>query len=87
LEQKQPVAKIGVYEAIMLTLETSQPYPLHLELKPENKFTAYPEKVANNKLHGEWKTEGSLLHRQHRTHKTNDDPESRRNIVRLDFNG
>ena len=45
----------------MLTPETSQPQPLHLELKPENKFTSYPDKMANNKLHGEWKTEGSLL--------------------------
>ena len=61
VEQKQPEAKIGVYEAIMLNPETSQPQPLHLELKPENKFTAYPANEANNKLHGEWKTEGPLL--------------------------
>ena len=45
----------------MLNPETSQPQPLHLELKPEYKFTAYSANEANNKLHGEWKTEGTLL--------------------------
>ena len=45
----------------MLNPETGEQQTLHMELKPENKSTAYPANRAKNKLHGEWKTEGLLL--------------------------
>ena len=32
-----------------------------MELKEDNQFTAYPQNEANNKLHGTWKIEGTLL--------------------------
>ena len=60
-EEKKPDPMIGVYEATMLNIGTNDPQPLHLELKPENRFTAYPQNEANNKLQGTWKIDGTLL--------------------------
>ena len=60
-KEEKPDPMIGVYEAAMLNPATNQPQPLHLELKTENKFTAYPDNEANNKLHGIWKIEGAFL--------------------------
>ena len=52
---------VGVYEARMLSPGTNQSQPLNLELKEDNQFTAYPQNEANNKLHGTWKIDGTLL--------------------------
>lgn len=52
---------VGVYEASMLSPGTNQSQPLNLELKEDNQFTAYPQNEANNKLHGTWKIDGTLL--------------------------
>lgn len=60
-EEKKPDPMIGVYEATMLNIGTNDPQPLHLELKLENRFTAYPQNEANNKLHGTWKIEETFL--------------------------
>ena len=30
-------------------------------MKEDNQFTAYPQNEANNKLHGTWKIDGTLL--------------------------
>ena len=52
---------VGVYEASMLSPGANQSQPLNLELKEDNQFTAYPQNEANNKLHGTWKIDGTLL--------------------------
>ena len=52
---------VGVYEARMLSPGTNQSQSLNLELKEDNQFTAYPQNEANNKLHGTWKIDGTLL--------------------------
>ena len=45
----------------MLSPGTNQSQSLNLELKEDNQFTAYPQNEANNKLHGTWKIDGTLL--------------------------
>ena len=52
---------VGVYEANMLSPGANQSQPLNLKLKEDNQFTAYPQNEANNKLHGTWKIDGTLL--------------------------